>query len=356
MRSLRRKKQPIAGLRFEYETSLNAYYITANSELDRLLLLNTEEFYDHISQDYGKIFKEYDEKVHSLSLMSIYGSEIYPKIDKFPVRVWKNNPENECNLPLGIYQLQMTDNYGLVFKPYSMLNLDQYIDLGRQIGNLKENFEKFKTLKERIKKSPVKIRHKQGTLLYGPPGTGKTREIIRLFEDLKEPDFYTLIVPKSVRIEQLQGCRDLFAEKGVEIVFIIEEITERTKHGTEDLLTFLDGEFSWEHSYIIATTNYPDQLESNLIDRPGRFEKYIYMGPPTKTQLVKFMQAFEISDESIKKIILRYASKELSLDYYRYIVIQHKLMDRDLNEIFEELETTRSNLGTSLKSKMGIGL
>jgi SpoVK/Ycf46/Vps4 family AAA+-type ATPase len=292
--------------------------------------------------------------MHFIELITSYGMDMYHQIDDIMFRVYNYSTQNDCNLPFGIYQLTTHNDYGLIFKKHNLLNIDEYIDLGRSVGDLKDNFNKFRQLRKKIEKAPVKIRHKQGTLLYGPPGTGKTREIIRLFENEKDVDFYTIIVPKSVRIEDLNSLRTLFSEKGADIVFVLEEITERTKFGTEDLLTFLDGEMSWEHSFVIGTTNYPEELASNLIDRPGRFEKFIPMNPPNKEQIRKFMSAFGVSESDIEKTIKKYYQKDVSLDYYRYIAIQNQYMERNLDDIFDELENTRQRLKTSMTGRMGL--
>lgn len=355
VRASKRKKSPEFGFHFEYNEKGNFYYVSANRELiGEVITDDIKSLTYYMTKEYDKIFPDYNAQIHSVELVTNYGMEMYPTAEEFVYKVYESTKEHICDLPFGIYQLHMHNDYGLIFKKHSLLNVDQYIDLGRSVGDLKENFSKFRGLREKIAEAPVKIRHKQGTLLYGPPGTGKTREIIRLFETEKDLDFYTFIVPKTVAIHELNSLRELFSKRDADIVFVLEEITERTTYGTDDLLTFLDGEFSWEHAYIIATTNYPDQLASNIIDRPGRFEKYIHMDVPTKDQIKTFMSAFKVSDEDIERTIRKYFERDLSLDYYRYIAIQNTLMERKLDDIFDELENTRSRIKTSIKGRMGL--
>lgn len=351
----RRRKYRETGSKFEYHSSGGFYYTTNNREhIADVVSTDKNMIINYFTQNYEKIYPDYDENTTMIDLVTGYGMDIYNRVPEYVFRVYEFSKDDNCNLPFGIYQINPSNEHGLVFKKYSVLNVDQYIDLGRSVGDLKADFEKFRNLRQKLETAPVKIRHKQGTLLYGPPGTGKTREIIRLFEDESQNDFYTFIVPKSIRIEDLKDYRQLFNQKGADVVFILEEVTERTKYGTEDLLTFLDGEMSWEHSFIIATTNYPEELASNLIDRPGRFEKFIPMNPPNKKQIKTFMSAFGVSDENIERTINKYFSRDVSLDYYRYIAIQNQYMERDLDSIFDELENTRQRLKTSLSGRMGL--
>jgi len=355
IRSKRLRKQTETGDKFEYNPSGGFYFLVNNREhVADIVTDEKQSLVDYFTKNYEKLYPDYDENKNDIDLVTSYGLEFYPQIEQYVFRVYEHSKSDNCNLPFGIYQITPTQDRGLVFKKNNVLKVDQYIDLGRSVGDLKSDFAKFRNIRQKLETAPVKIRHKQGTLLYGPPGTGKTREIIRLFENESDVDFYTLIVPKSVRIEDLKDFRNIFSQKDADVVFIIEEITERTKYGTEDLLTFLDGELSWEHSFVIATTNYPEELASNLIDRPGRFEKFIPMNPPNKTQIRTFMAAFGVSEKNIDKTIRKYFDRDVSLDYYRYIAIQNQYMERDIDEIFDELENTRQKLKTSLSGRMGL--
>lgn len=357
-RASRQRDRAEYGYKFEYHESGNFYYVAANRKLiNEVITEDMEHFTHYLTKQHEKYFPEYDPEIHTIDLVTMYGAEIYPKLQNLVFRIYESSKNHECSLPFGIYQLSVHQDYGLIFKKHGMTNVDEYIDLGRSVGDLKENFLKFRKIRKKIEECPVRIRHKQGTLLYGPPGTGKTREIIRLFElEQEEMDFYTLIVPKDVPIRELNSIRELFSTKDSDIVFVFEEITERNKFGTDELLTFLDGEFSWEHAYVIATTNFVKEMEANLNDRPGRFEKTIYMGPPDKKQIRIFMGAFGVEEENIEKVIKKYYDKDLSLDYYRYIAIQQVIWERSLSDIFEELERTRQHIGGSLKGRMGLGL
>jgi SpoVK/Ycf46/Vps4 family AAA+-type ATPase len=57
----------------------------------------------------------------------------------------------------------------------------------------------------------------------------------------------------------------------------------------ERLLDFLDGERSVDKSLVIATTNYPERLPGNLVDRPSRFDKLYKMGNPSEAERRKLL-------------------------------------------------------------------
>lgn len=63
------------------------------------------------------------------------------------------------------------------------------------------------------------------------------------------------------------------------------------KSRIERVLDFLDGETSLDNLIVFATTNYPEQLTGNLVDRPRRFDKVYLISDP---------------DEESRKLILEF--------------------------------------------------
>ncbi|NJO18646.1 MAG: AAA family ATPase [Thioploca sp.] len=54
------------------------------------------------------------------------------------------------------------------------------------------------------------------------------------------------------------------------------------------VLNILDGVNSFDNIVFLATTNYPEELESRIKNRPSRFDRRFYIGPPEKWHVKNF--------------------------------------------------------------------
>lgn len=201
----------------------------------------------------------------------------------------KKNPiqKEKTRLPYGIYYTdydKICHEYG--FFPLNIY-FDQYLDLHNEIiQKLDKNILNFINSKDKYEK--LKIIHKRGYLLYGPPGNGKTTLINHIIQKYSSKA-YIIYINKPENIIQIRDYKELFKDNLV--IFIIEELV--TLNNTMDagvLLNFLDGPYSWEHCIFLATTNYPESLPDNIIDRPSRFDQIILIDNP---------------DEKMRRIYLR---------------------------------------------------
>ncbi len=192
---------------------------------------------------------------------------------------------------------------------------------------------------------------KKGFLLYGKPGNGKSSEIMQLFDIAKENKFRILIVSRRVDFEWLHNLKNLL--EGDNTIFVLEEITQRTDaDGTEELLTFLDGEYSWNNSITIATTNYPETLPANLVDRPGRFDTFVEYGPPNKEDIVNLGALWGFDAES--SLVLY--GQNLSFDYVSFIMSQAKAKEITVKEALDIESKKKKLISSTFKVKMGMGL
>jgi len=273
---------------------------------------------------------------------STYNNRGYDKFDnRYVCRIYKKNVIIN-DLPYGVFYLKYND--GEVF-------FEEYKSQISQVNLIKN-----KTLVQDIlnffadKRSSGR-KKKKGFLLYGDPGNGKSSEIMQLFDIAKENKFRVMIVSRRVDFEWLHNLKNLLEQDNS--IFVLEEITQRTDDsGTEELLTFLDGEYSWNNSVVIATTNYPKTLPANLVDRPGRFDTFIEYGPPNKEDIKNLgaMWGFDAETSSVL------AGKELSFDYVSFIMSQAKSAGITVQAALD-IETKKKRLiSTTFKSKIGMGL
>ncbi|CAF0731088.1 unnamed protein product [Didymodactylos carnosus] len=151
-------------------------------------------------------------------------------------------------------------------------------------------------------KSPIRL--VSGILFYGPSGCGKTllgqtlaNECKVNFLQVKGPELLSKYVGSSE-----QNIRDLFnkARSVAPCMIMFDEFEAlvpkrgRDSAGVTDrvvnqLLTELDGVEALGDIFIVAATSRPDLIDLALL-RPGRLDKHIYIGFPTKQDLLSILR------------------------------------------------------------------
>ena len=165
-----------------------------------------------------------------------------------------------------------------------------------EIVNFLKNPEMYTKLGAKIPK---------GILLVGPTGTGKTLMAKAVAGEAQVP-FFSLSGSEFVEMFVGVGAsrvRDLFKqakEKAPSIIFIDEidavgrtrskanafQSNDERENTLNQLLTELDGFGTNTGVIVLAATNRGDLLDKALL-RPGRFDRHIYIGLPSKEERVE---------------------------------------------------------------------
>jgi AAA family ATPase, CDC48 subfamily len=142
------------------------------------------------------------------------------------------------------------------------------------------------------------IKPPKGIVLYGPPGTGKTL-LARAVAGESEANFVNIRGPELLSKwvgESEKAVRETFRKArqvSPSIIFFDElDALAPARGGGEDgsrvservvnqILTELDGLVELEGVVVIGASNRPDIIDSALL-RPGRFDRLVYVGPPSK--------------------------------------------------------------------------
>lgn len=260
-------------------------------------------------------------------------------------------PQQKTDLPYGIFAFKNSQN-GPGIKEITFSESDEYIDIGREL-KLYESFTKFRELGSVFDKLKYKQRQRTATLLYGPPGNGKTIEVSRLGKIAKEEKFRIFFINDSdVPLNSLNDFRPALENEWT--IFVIEELTEFTSGGrVDELLSFLDGETSWNKSFTIATTNHPEEIPCNIIDRPSRFKHIIEVKNPNEKERTAYLKAMGVSDDTLAVAVE--ATKNLSLDYVKNIAFDAIVSGRSIPEIVVEYKKIKELVSKQFKnSKLGM--
>lgn len=239
-----------------------------------------------------------------------------------------------------------------------------------EASNFFDNLEELKVLMDDAGEEGGDL--KRAILLYSPPGYGKTSAITRTAQDLVKQDEKTIVInwPTS-EIRSSDANRfmsNIDYTDCSRLIFIIEDIGGGEKedyHGSErsidsSLLNLLDGvdKVFPIPTFIIATTNHPGSLLDALADRPGRFDEYIELDPPSyeqRVELVEFIAKRNISEE--EKTALQKA-KDFSPAHLAEVVKRSILKKKTFVEVIKEMTEHREKASRRFaeRAKSGVGL
>lgn len=211
---------------------------------------------------------------------------------------------------------------------------------------------------------------KRGVLLYSKPGMGKTSAIERFCTDFVKEDTGTVVMvwPTS-DIEADSVCRFLttkseYAKECTRLVLIIEDIGggERDGEGGRSavdsgLLNLLDGvgvTFQLP-TFIVATTNHPENLLESLADRPGRFDLMIQLNPPAlaeKQALLAFISKRDLSEEE-KNCLGMKGAENFSIAHLEEIAVRSELHDKTYAQVVQELIDHSKRFAKNFEDKKG---
>lgn len=214
-----------------------------------------------------------------------------------------------------------------------------------EANNFFKNLHKYRELQ---------VEEKRAILLYSPPGYGKTSAITRTIEELIKEDPKTIAINwptseiRSSDANRFLSNVDYKQEGCSRLILVIEDLGGGEKedyHGSEraidsSLLNLLDGvdnTFSIP-TFIIATTNHPGSLLDALADRPGRFDEYVELDPPTKEQrveLIEFISKRKCTKEEIAAIN---TAEDFSPAHLAEVVKRSILKDQTYGEIIEKMK------------------
>jgi SpoVK/Ycf46/Vps4 family AAA+-type ATPase len=190
-------------------------------------------------------------------------------------------------------------------------------------SDIRTNAEAFFKPQTRARYKELNIPYKRGYIFTGPPGCGKTMTI-KALSNLIPATFVVLQARKEVTEEVLERAFYI-AKKREPAVVVFEDLDRLVKSkniAISHFLNVMDGLRVMDGILVIATSNYPEKLDSALLHRPSRFDRMWRFSLPNKKlryELLKKKGAPYFSDEALQRVAAE--SNGFSMAYVQEIVI-----------------------------------
>ncbi len=204
-----------------------------------------------------------------------------------------------------------------------------------------------------------RLDYKRAVLIYGDHGVGKTRFLANLSDQLiSERDAIVIRVETRKHLQAfISGipaiadfCRDRLK------VIVIEELAEliRTAQADSEILNTLDSTLLKDDLLYLITTNYPEQIPDNIIDRPSRIDDTIAVREDDFD--AGFIQAWHVHltgqpfpQADVVSGFLEKIEGRLSPVYLKELFLRACTRQKTLEETYDELVRRRKELRTSVR-------
>ena len=285
---------------------------------------------------------------------------------QFEYKSEKESNKKKYKLKPGIFNLESTQ-LGIVtttleMKPLRLLETNK--SSTEILNEFNFFFERLNIYKE------LEIPPKRGVLLYGPPGTGKTANISKAINELGKNNDATVITWNASALRS-SDVLDFFTtgvdyDKSVKkLIIIIEDIGMGVdgyggpKEIDRSLLNLLDGSGTMVKvpTFFVATTNYAHNLPEPLI-RPGRFDQWIEVLPPSADDRVSLFKFISKTDEldGADEITLRSDNlKDYSVAHLKELVIRCKRDGLSITDAVSQINALKKKFSKGFENNKSAG-
>jgi len=305
--------------------------------------------YDEIAEKLETAFGEGNQDGINSSILNKSSG---PRIWNISDDVYYEGKVSTKKLPSGLFEFNPIPNIGVGVKKIPINTDELIVPPEPTLNEVLEEFKLFWSCKQKF--IDRGILYKRGFLLWGPPGGGKTSLIALLNQELmKNNDGVILNIDHpATAIQGLQNVRKIEPERP--LILIIEDIDALIeRYGEPEFLSLLDGENHIENVVAIATTNYPERLDSRFVNRPSRFDKIIKLDMPNPDTRRMYLQRKEKSLEGDELDQWVTASKDFSLAHLKEMIVAVKCLDQPFDAVVERLSRMKNKPKSSAGRSMG---
>lgn len=251
-------------------------------------------------------------------------------------------PRTSATLEPGAYRLNFKPQIGLHLERHE-LTTDSLMRLpDSKSDEVISEIERFWTLKEKF--TQYGFTHKRGFLLWGPPGSGKTCTIAFVIQQMIASGGVVFLGDRPEPLAKgMQELRQV--EPNRRLVVVLEDIdTLISKYGEADILAILDGESSVDNVMFLATTNYPENLDGRVTNRPSRFDRVVKIGMPSAEARKMYLENRKVEGSIEQWVAL---TEGLSIAHIKELIVSVCCFGEDLEAASKRLQqmskTPKSN-------------
>lgn len=258
-----------------------------------------------------------------------------------------------ASLPPDCYSIGFLPSGAAYLKPQHLVTDDLLRLPDSKSDEVIAEVTRFWTLKDKFSK--FGFAHKRGFLLWGPPGSGKTSTVQIIIKDMIAAGGIVILAESPVALSNiLSGFRQV--EPNRSLVVVWEDIdTVIQNYGEAEVLSVLDGESQVENVVFIATTNYPENLDGRIVNRPSRFDKIVKIGLPNdearKVYLMSRLGSTEHEGFDLVK-----ETDGLSIAHIKELLIGVFCQDNPTKDVLKRLHTMKQKPKSGFnESSIGFG-
>jgi len=183
---------------------------------------------------------------------------------------------------------------------------------------------------------------KRGILLYGPPGSGKSCTLQLVSREVVERGGIVVTFDPGTFLAGYRALRDV--EPTTPLVVLMEDFESymRSSGLQSRILNLLDGVEELDRVVFIATTNYPEELEDRIINRPSRFDLRVCVDFPSDDARRLYLESIVQPGDEVD--IERYVkdTQGLSLAHVKELFVSTHILGADYDGSVERLQSMAS--------------
>ena len=268
------------------------------------------------------------------------------------------------SIPPGVYLPSYSQDAGYFLKKQHKVLSDDLLEL--PIAHTKEilgDIDKFWNSREQFRK--YNMVYKRGILMHGLPGMGKSYLIQNLMRKIiglggvvilaNEAGYVQNFIDMATMIRQIEPTRPLLV-----IFEDIDNIVRGQRSLLSALLNVLDGVNQIDNVVYLATTNYPEDLQERISNRPSRFDRVYEIKPPSAA-VRKFFIEKKIHKEDLAKIDIKQwvkLTQGFSLSHIKELIVSTMIFDKKIEDVlghFETMKKAKTSKGTVGSIGFGAG-
>jgi hypothetical protein len=266
---------------------------------------------------------------------SVIGHKLWSSADK---RTYFSVADTVDELPPDVYEPKVTNTgqpffYRIHFSTEELLrfedsNIDRVVSEITEFWKRRDRFEEFE------------FPYRRGILLHGPPGSGKSCAVKLIINDVIEKGGIGLrFDDPGIFIRCMRNFR--LVQPETPVIGIMEDLDGiMDRYDESTILNMLDGIDGFENIVYLATTNYPEDLEGRIKNRPSRFDRRFEIGfpnPKSRRQYIHYL---------VKKV----ATAEALVDVDRWVDDTHEFTLAHIKELFISVILFETEYDAALKT------